>query len=286
MRDPYIRVAHPLAPGRAVADGGARYRSGVPPATPDVVELLAAAVRDIGGAERPGQVAMAEAVRHAIETSEHLAVQAGTGTGKSLAYLVPAVRHAVTTGSHIVVATATIALQNQLIDRDLPRLTAALTPVLEREPSFAILRGRRNYLCPNRHQGGVAHDLGARVTSATTGELSGPAADAAARRAGRLTESAADVGAAPAVADQLRHAAAALVIDLGDAPAGRMDVLPETLAATLAQVRDAAGACADAVRASASSQDEDQQRLATTRLTVASLDDLQSTAGRILDAFE
>ena len=131
-----------------------------------------------------------------------------------------------------------------------------------------------------------AHDLVDRVTSATTGELSGPAADAAARRAGRLTESAADVGAAPAVADQLRHAAAALVIDLGDAPAGRMDVLPETLAATLAQVRDAAGACADAVRASASSQEEDQQRLATTRLTVASLDDLQSTAGRILDAFE
>src|SRR5205807_10327732 len=78
-----------------------------------------------------------------------------------------------------------------------------------------------------------AHDLVDRVTSATTGELSGPAADAAARRAGRLTESAADVGAAPAVADQLRHAAAALVIDLGDAPAGRMDVLPETLAGTL-----------------------------------------------------
>jgi ATP-dependent DNA helicase DinG len=131
-----------------------------------------------------------------------------------------------------------------------------------------------------------AHDLVDRVTSATTGELSGPAADAAARRAARLTESAADVGAAPAVADQLRHAAAALVIDLGDAPAGRMDVLPETLAGTLRAVRDAAGACSDAVRASASSQEEDQQRLATTRLTVASLDDLQSTAGRILDAFE
>jgi ATP-dependent DNA helicase DinG len=131
-----------------------------------------------------------------------------------------------------------------------------------------------------------AHDLVDRVTSATTGELSGPAADTAARRAARLTESAADVGAAPAVADQLRHAAAALVIDLGDTPAGRMDVLPETLAATLAAVRDGAGACSDAVRASASSQEEDQQRLATTRLTVASLDELQSTAGRILAAFE
>ena len=63
---------------------------------PDVDVLLAAAVQGIGGAERPGQVQMAEAVRHAIETGEHVAVQAGTGTGKSLAYLVPAVRHALT----------------------------------------------------------------------------------------------------------------------------------------------------------------------------------------------
>src|SRR5690242_18598591 len=101
---------------------------------------------------------MAEAVRHAIETGEHLAVQAGTGTGKSLAYLVPAVRHAVTTDRTIVVATATIALQRQLIDRDLPRLAAALAPVLDREPAFAILKGRRNYLCLNRQRGGVAED--------------------------------------------------------------------------------------------------------------------------------
>ena len=90
-----------------------------------------------------------------------------------------------------------------------------------------------------------AHDLVDRVTSATTGELSGPAADTAARRAGRLTESAAADGAGPAVADRLRQAAAALAIDLGDAPAGRMDVLSETLAATLTSVQDAAGACAE-----------------------------------------
>ena len=101
---------------------------------------------------------MAEAVRHAIETGEHLAVQAGTGTGKSLAYLVPAVRHAVATSSTIVVATATIALQRQLIDRDLPRLVAALKPLLDREPVFAILKGRRNYLCLHRQKGGVADD--------------------------------------------------------------------------------------------------------------------------------
>ena len=125
---------------------------------PDVAELLAAAVADIGGAERPGQVQMAEAVRQAIETGDHLAVQAGTGTGKSLAYLVPAVRHAVTTSSTVVVATATIALQRQLIDRDLPRLVAALKPLLDTEPVFAILKGRRNYLCLHRQKGGVADD--------------------------------------------------------------------------------------------------------------------------------
>ncbi|MGH3174532.1 MAG: ATP-dependent DNA helicase, partial [Streptosporangiaceae bacterium] len=261
-------------------------------------------------------------MRHSIETGEHLAVQAGTGTGKSLAYLVPAVRHAVATSSTIVVATATIALQRQLIDRDLPRLVAALKPLLDREPVFAILKGRRNYLCLHRQKGGVAddpqdalfdpaalsaseggpasplgrqvkrlhewadqtttgdrdelvpgvpeaawrqvsvsaqecigaqrcpfgsrcfaekardaaaradivvtnhallaidatseidvlpdhdvviideaHDLVDRVTSATTGELSGPAVEVAARRAGRLTESAAAEGAPAAVAD-------------------------------------------------------------------------------------
>ena len=119
-------------------------------------ELLAAAVAGIGGSERPGQVAMAEAVQHAIESGEHLAVQAGTGTGKSLAYLVPAVRHAMTAEATVVVATATIALQRQLIDRDLPRLTAALKPLLGREPGFAILKGRRNYLCLHRQRGGFA----------------------------------------------------------------------------------------------------------------------------------
>ena len=103
--------------------------------------LLAAAVDGIGGTARPGQDAMAGAVWRAIGTGEHLAVQAGTGTGKSLAYLVPAAAHAIGRGSSVVVATATIALQRQLIDRDLPRLTPALAPRLGREPTFAILKG-------------------------------------------------------------------------------------------------------------------------------------------------
>ena len=128
------------------------------PGLPDVAALLATAVSGIGGVERPGQVAMTEAVHRSIETGEHLAVQAGTGTGKSLAYLVPAVRHAVTQGATVVVSTATIALQRQLIDRDLPRLAGALEPALGRAPVFAILKGRRNYLCLQRLRLGAQDD--------------------------------------------------------------------------------------------------------------------------------
>jgi ATP-dependent DNA helicase DinG len=365
-----------------------------------VTELLAAAVAGIGGAERPGQVAMAEAVQRAIETGEHLAVQAGTGTGKSLAYLVPAIRHALATRSTVVVATATIALQRQLIDRDLPRLVTDLAPLLGQEPTFSILKGRRNYLCLHRQRGGPAddpqdslfepvdtgpasplgrqvkrlhewaeetatgdrdelvpgvpeaawrqvsvsaqecigasrcpfgsrcfaekaretaaraqivvtnhalmaidatsdievlpghdvviideaHDLVDRVTSATTGELSGPAVDVAARRASRLTEPGTE-GTAPAVADQLRQAAAALTVDLGDAPVGRMDTLPDTLAATLKSVQDAAQACTDAITASAAGLEDDPPRLAAARMALTSLDELGRTASRVLGSF-
>ncbi len=367
-------------------------------------ELLAAAVAGIGGAERPGQVAMATAVRDAIDSGAHLAVQAGTGTGKSLAYLVPAVRHALLSDGTVVVATATIALQRQLIDRDLPRLVEALKPVLGREPRFAILKGRRNYLCLNRQRGGVAddesdtlfdpsdtisplgrqvkrlhewaeetetgdrdelvpgvseaawrqvsvsaqecvgahrcaygtrcfaekaseaagkahvvvtnhallaidatseievlpehdvvivdeaHDLVDRVTSAVTGELSGPAVEAAARRAGRLiTEREGTEGSGAGdnsdAVDGLRKAANALAIDLDTAPEGRMDILPDTLAATLTSVAAAAGTCADAVRAVTKKVDEDQARLAACRMALATLDDLHVTAGRIVKTF-
>jgi ATP-dependent DNA helicase DinG len=127
---------------------------------PDVVTLLAMAVAGIGGTERPGQVRMAQAVQRAIETGEHLAVQAGTGTGKSLAYLVPAVRHSVGQAATVVVSTATIALQRQLIDRDLPRLAEALAPALGRPPVFAILKGRRNYLCLQRLRSGARDEPG------------------------------------------------------------------------------------------------------------------------------
>ncbi|MGQ4596319.1 helicase C-terminal domain-containing protein [Nocardia sp. R6R-6] len=120
------------------------------PELPPVSDLLATAVQALGGKERAGQATMAAAVDQAIDTKEHLAVQAGTGTGKSLAYLVPSVRHAVRTGRTVVVSTATIALQRQLVDRDLPRLAEALRAPLGRAPKFAILKGRNNYLCLNK----------------------------------------------------------------------------------------------------------------------------------------
>ncbi len=131
-----------------------------PGGVPGVADLLALAVAGIGGSSRPGQVTMANAVARAIETGEHLAVQAGTGTGKSLAYLVPAARHAVSGGGTVVVSTATIALQRQLVERDLPRLAEALAPALGRAPAFAILKGRRNYLCLMRLRGGPQDDAG------------------------------------------------------------------------------------------------------------------------------
>lgn len=120
---------------------------------PDLATLMKVAVAAVGGVPREGQAQMAEAVEHTITTGEHLAVQAGTGTGKSLAYLVPAIRHAVADGTTVVVSTATIALQRQLVDRDLPRLSDALAETLGRKPTFAILKGRRNYLCLNRIHG-------------------------------------------------------------------------------------------------------------------------------------
>jgi ATP-dependent DNA helicase DinG len=107
-------------------------------------DLLAAAVGAVpGGVQRPGQEAMTAAIAEAVESGEHLLVQAGTGTGKSLAYLAPALL----VDGPVVVSTATLALQSQLVEHDLPRLVEAVEPVLGRRPSFAVLKGRHHYLC-------------------------------------------------------------------------------------------------------------------------------------------
>ena len=96
-----------------------------------------------GGTARPGQQAMTEAIVDAVKSGDHLLVQAGTGTGKSLAYLAPAL----TVDGPVVISTATLALQSQLVEKDLPRLSAAVAPLLGREPTFALLKGRHHYVC-------------------------------------------------------------------------------------------------------------------------------------------
>ena len=107
-------------------------------------QILAAAVGAVpGGSARPGQQAMVQAIDKAIKDREHLLVQAGTGTGKSLGYLTPALL----VDGPVVVSTATLALQNQLVEHDLPRLATAVEPVLGRKPTFAVLKGRHHYLC-------------------------------------------------------------------------------------------------------------------------------------------
>ncbi len=108
-----------------------------------VRSALDVAVTAIGGQPRAGQIEMAEAVANALSDRHHLLVQAGTGTGKSLAYLVPALVH----GKKVLVATATLALQRQLIERDLPKIKAALDKELKRDISFAIYKGVGNYVC-------------------------------------------------------------------------------------------------------------------------------------------
>jgi len=130
----------------------------MPSKAPDLDALLDAAVQGIGGVQRPGQVEMVHAVADAIAKREHLLVQAGTGTGKSLAYLIPAVVHAFDTGRPTVVATATLTLQAQIVDFDMPRLAKSIAPILGRQPTYALVKGRRNYLCRHKLSGGFPAD--------------------------------------------------------------------------------------------------------------------------------
>ena len=133
----------------------------VPPVRADaeLEEALLRVTRSLpgGGEDRPGQMQMAAAVSEALREERHLIVQAGTGTGKSLAYLVPAVL----SGRKVVVATATKALQDQLAEKDLPQVAAALHVPF----TFAVLKGRSNYICLQRvaevGSGGIQPELAA-----------------------------------------------------------------------------------------------------------------------------
>ncbi|MEY3919864.1 MAG: hypothetical protein RLZ15_658 [Actinomycetota bacterium] len=108
-----------------------------------VRKALDVAVAAIDGRARTGQIEMAEAVANALIDERHLMVQAGTGTGKSLAYLVPAI----VSGKKTLIATATLALQRQLVERDLPKIVPALEKELGREISYGIYKGVGNYIC-------------------------------------------------------------------------------------------------------------------------------------------
>jgi ATP-dependent DNA helicase DinG len=124
--------------------GSGRERNGHAPSAGEqavrTLGLVTAALPH--GEPRSGQADMAEAVAEAVATGRHLVVQAGTGTGKSLAYLVPAIL----SGRPTVVATATKALQDQLATKDLPFLAEHL----DVEFAWAVLKGRSNYLCLQR----------------------------------------------------------------------------------------------------------------------------------------
>ena len=101
-----------------------------------LIDVLAAKDNAV---ERPGQVEMVEAVATALSGRQHLVVEAGTGTGKSLAYLIPAVL----SGDRIAIATATKSLQNQLSDVELPFLDSQLPfPV-----TWSVVKGRQSYAC-------------------------------------------------------------------------------------------------------------------------------------------
>lgn len=119
---------------------------------------LDAVLAHVAGEDRPGQRHMATEIATALATGNHLLVQAGTGTGKSLGYLVPAALFAHENGQPVVIATATRALQRQLIERDLPAVAQALAPLLDRPLRFAVLKGRNNYVCLQRLHGGALPD--------------------------------------------------------------------------------------------------------------------------------
>ena len=119
-----------------------------------VLDVLDTAVRTMGGSPRQGQTTMAREVAQTLADGTHLLVQAGTGTGKSLGYLVPAMVHAVQAGARVVVSTATLALQRQILTKDAPLAADAVEHVTGTRPEVALLKGWQNYLCRHRLDGG------------------------------------------------------------------------------------------------------------------------------------
>ena len=115
---------------------------------------------------------MADRVADALDAGDHLLVQAGTGTGKSLGYLVPVMVHVLDAGERAVVSTATLALQRQVLTKDAPLAADAVEAVTGLRPGVALLKGWQNYLCRHRLQGGYPDDDAGALFSA--GEAASP----------------------------------------------------------------------------------------------------------------
>ncbi len=142
----------------------AKRENPAPVAAGRVREVLAAGAHVLAGfEERPEQVEMADAVRRAMGGG-HWLMEAGTGVGKSLAYLVPAALHALTNGERVVISTNTINLQEQLFQKDIPALRQMLRSagVIEKDEDLraSLLKGRGNYLCLRRWTASYAASLG------------------------------------------------------------------------------------------------------------------------------
>ena len=121
--------------------------------TESVNQILDSVVEDLGGVRRDGQVQMVELVMDALKESGHLLVQAGTGTGKSIGYLVPAMSWSVDTGDRVIISTATLALQRQIVRQDAPRVARAVTAISGKTPRVALLKGWNNYVCLRKAAG-------------------------------------------------------------------------------------------------------------------------------------
>ena len=147
--EPTVTRTEPDQPSRPAADGSGDQQA---------LDVLNTAISAMGGSPRQGQVTMVREVVRSVADGAHLLVQAGTGTGKSLGYLVPAMVHAVQAGHRVVVSTATLALQRQVLTKDAPVAADAVEQVTGTRPEVALLKGWQNYLCRHRLDGGYPQD--------------------------------------------------------------------------------------------------------------------------------
>lgn len=122
--------------------------------TETVLDLLDQVVASFGGSVREGQQQMVQTVAETLSNDGLALVQAGTGTGKSLGYLVPVMSRVAQTGERVIVSTATLALQRQILEKDAPQVNAQL----DKPVRVAALKGWQNYLCLQKIRGGYAEE--------------------------------------------------------------------------------------------------------------------------------